>query len=58
MEVIALRDRFVDDRPVLDFIDVENHDLIDVLGEHSRGQKASYACADDCCALSKRPCPG
>ena len=38
MKVIALRNGFVDDRPVLDFITVENHDLIKMLRERTRGQ--------------------
>jgi hypothetical protein len=38
MKMMALRNGFVDDRPILDFVTLENNDLIKMLRERARCQ--------------------
>jgi hypothetical protein len=47
MEVIALRNRFVNDWPVWDLIALDDENLLEEVGQHARSDQAGDAAADD-----------
>jgi hypothetical protein len=37
MKMMALRNRFMHDWPVLNLVSVDSYDLIEIFGQHARG---------------------
>jgi hypothetical protein len=56
MKMMALRDRFMNDRPVLNVVSIDSYDLVKVFGQHARGHQARYARADHNGSPSKCLC--
>jgi hypothetical protein len=56
--MMALRNRFVNDRLVLDLVSIDSYDLVKKFGQHARGYQTGYACADDNGSLSEFLCHG
>lgn len=45
--MITLRDRFVNDRTILDFVPLQDRYALEVIGEGARGDQACDTPADD-----------
>jgi hypothetical protein len=52
--MMALRNRFMNDRPILNIISVDSQDLVEIFGQHARGHETHYARADHNGSLSER----
>jgi Bacterial regulatory proteins, tetR family len=39
MKMMALRNQFMNDRPVLNLVSVDTNDLVEIFGEHARGHQ-------------------
>ena len=54
--MMALRNRFMNDRPVLNLVSVDSNDLVEIFGKHACGHQTRYARADDNSSLSEFLC--
>jgi hypothetical protein len=44
--MMALRNRFMNDRSILNIVSVDSFDLVEIFGQHARGHQTRYARAD------------
>ena len=44
--MMALRNRFMNDRPVLNLVSVDSYDLVEIFGQHARSHQTRYARAN------------
>jgi hypothetical protein len=58
MKMMALRNRFMNDRPVLDLVSIDSYDLVKIFGHHMCGHQTGYARADDNGSPSEFLCHG
>jgi hypothetical protein len=58
MKMMALRNRFMNDRPVLDLVSIDSYDLVKIFGQHARGHQTGYARAHHDGSLSEFLCHG
>jgi hypothetical protein len=56
--MMALRNRFMNDRPVLNLVSVDSYDLVEIFGQHTRGHQTRYARANHNGSPSECLCHG
>jgi hypothetical protein len=56
--MMALRNRFMNDRSVLNLVSVDSYDLVEIFGQHARSHQTRYARANHNGSLSECLCHG
>ena len=56
--MMALRNRLMNDRPVLNVVSIDSYDLVKIFGQHARCHQTRYARADHNGSPSECLCHG